>query len=230
MSFEIYLIIYCICCVVINTAYEGSLKSHLTVTKEPKPIKTLTEMATQTSGDIVFVNKELHDFEKILRDSPFKKMNTLIEDRNVRARTVEYSEVHKEALHGNIVVNSEFFLKFAIRQQLSYNDGTTDMQIVPQWFVYYYYVFQMPRMGRFSGLIDKRVFQLRESGHVGELLKRVVDNEVPVPLDGEHTEVDGGFTSKPLNLDVFLLLFIGYAFGVALAQIALILENYAINL
>ena len=215
---------------VINTAYEGSLKSHLTVVKEPKPIETLTEMATQTSGDIVFVNKELHDFKKILSNSPIKKMNTLVEDRHVRGRTGEYSEVHKEALRGNIVVNSEFFAKYEIRQQLSYNDGTTDMQIVPQWFVYYYYVFQMPRMGRLSGLINKRVFQLRESGHVGELLKRVVGNEVPVPLDGEHAEVDGGFASKPLNLEVFLLLFIGYAFGMALALIALILENSAFNL
>ena len=225
LSFEIYLIIYSLACVVINTAYEQTLKSHLTIVKEPKPLETLEEMAIETTGDIVFPAKTLNDFRNILESSPIMKLRTLEADRNVVPMRTSYAEVHKETLQGHVVINSEFFERYEIIMQLSYKDKTTDMQIIPQWFTHYYYVFQMPRMSRFEALINKRLFQLRESGLLTELLQRVLDKAEPTPLD-EHSEdhEDHDMSQKPLKLDMYILLFIAYFAGFLAALIAFVIE------
>ena len=228
MSFEIFLVIYCVACVVINTAYEGTLKSHLISIKRPKPLETLAELATQTSGDIVFVNPEIHDFAKILQFSPIKALNNLQNERTVVARRTSYPELFYEALDGHIVVNSEMMLRFETKMKLSYADKSTDMYIVPQWFSYTLYVFHIPRMNRFFGLINHRLFQLAESGHFVELLNRVMDNEEPVPLDESIRDtIDEGYdvALKPIKLSSFLLLFIAVAVGNGLAFASCFLEN-----
>ena len=222
------MVVYCLACVVINASYEGTLKSHLTVVREPKPMETLEEMAMETTGDIVWPASSANDFYIILEQSPINKMKTLAEDRNIVPWTKPYSEVHKEALHGNIVINSGFFERYEVKKQLSYQDGSTDMQIIPQWFTYYYYVFQMPKMSRFGGLINKRVFQLSESGHLTELLKRVLDKEESTPLDeAEETNTlkdEFGVALEPLNLSIYTLLCIAYAIGITIGLVSFVIE------
>ena len=92
---------YSIACLVINTAYEGSLKSHMTFVRVPDPIETLHEMATETSGDIVFVNPELNDLIMILKSSPISILNNLHETRNVVGRSTSYQELYRQPLKGS---------------------------------------------------------------------------------------------------------------------------------
>lgn len=233
MGYEIYLVIYCTACVVINLAYEGTLKSHLTVIKEPKPIETLTELATETSGDIIFINPELNDFLNILKTSPFEKLRTLSEDRNVVGRRTSYLDLFKEALQGHTVVSTGFLTAYEIRRQLSYADGSTDMRIVPQPFTHYPLGYHMPRMNRFNGLINKRIFQLIESGHIKEIFKKVLDKVEAIPLvrNVEDTSLSNlEVTLQPLDINAFLLLIGAYATGHILALIAFLFEYFRIRI
>ena len=77
-------------------------------------------------------------------------------------------------------------------------------------------------------MINKRMFQLLESGHVNELLQRVLDNEKSIPLerDGDGDRNRGDFLLKPLKLGMYMLLFIGYAMGNVTAFIRFIFEFF----
>ena len=141
-------------CMVINMAYESTIKSHLTIIKRPKPIETLAEMANKTTGDIIWAGKYINDLAVILKQSPIPEMRSLMNDRTVVAMRTSYAKVYGEVLDGHIVISSWFFARYEIIKQLSYKDGTTDVQIVPQGFTYYHYVYKMPRMSRFRDLIN----------------------------------------------------------------------------
>ena len=230
LSFEIFLIIYCMACVVINTAYEGTLKSHLAVVKEPKPLQTLMDMVAKTSGDIVFLDvNEGEEVKRLYRLSPIKVLNDLPEKRTMYPRRGTYTEVYWEPYNGNIVMTSEFLGRYEIMKQLSYEDGSTDMHIIPHRLASYHFVFHITRMNRFGQLFDHRLFQLVESGHIDELLKRVLDQEERVYLKKDNEDEPSnefGLLLKPINLGVYRLLYIVYSVGVASAFLSCLVERY----
>ena len=80
---------------VINLSYEGSLKSHLTVLKEPEPIQTLHDFAVHTTGDIIHINEELNEFKIILESSPIKSLRTLMKDRSVLSRSTSFDDFYR---------------------------------------------------------------------------------------------------------------------------------------
>ena len=229
MAFELYLVIYCLACVVIQQGYENTLTSHLTIVKEPKPIETLTQLAVETSGDIVHINLELNDFFNILKTSPLERLRTLTEHRNVVARRTSYPDLYKEALQGHTVIASKVLAQYEIRRQLSYSDRTTDMRIVPQPFTSYPLGYHMPRMNRFNGLINKRLHQLIESGLIAQIYKRVVNKVKSVPLARKVDNLESHTleaSPEPLNLTAYLLLFIAYIIGNIIAIFSFFCENH----
>ena len=78
---------------------------------------------------------------------------------------------------------------------------------------------------RFTNLINHRMFQLAESGHVVAQVKRVMDNERRrVPLDEGVQYESYDLQAKPINLNAFILLYAFYGVGCILAFISFIIE------
>ena len=233
---------------VINLAYEGTLKSHLTVLIEPKPIETLHDFAVQTKGDIIYVS-ELNALRDTLESSPIDKVRTLMDDRNVLARKTSFDEFYKEPLEGKSIISSNTIFQYEIKRLLTNPDGSVDVQVVPQLISNYpvvcrtcavtntennnvnvenengiddSVVFFAPRTNKFIKLINKRTIQLIENGLTMEILKRVVDNVESTFTSVTHS-TKGQF--KTPKLDDFRALFVGFVFGVVFAGICFLIEK-----
>ena len=206
---------------VINLAYEGTLKSHLTVLIEPKPIETLHDFAVQTKGDIIYVS-ELNALRDTLESSPIDKVRTLMDDRNVLARKTSFDEFYREPLKGKSIISSNTIFQYQIKRLLTNPDGSVDVQVVPQLISNYPVVFFAPRTNKFIKLINKRTIQLIENGLTMEILKRVVDNVESTFTSVTHS-TKGQF--KTPKLDDFRALFVGFVFGVVFAGICFLIEK-----
>ena len=82
----------------------------------------------------------------------------------------------------------------------------------------------MSRMSRLAGLINKRLLQLSESGHVKEIIKQVLEREKSIPLNNEDNQEARDASQKPLNLTAYTLLFIANTVGILVAFSVFLLE------
>ena len=217
---------YSLACVVINTSYEGTLKSHLTAFVKPKPINTVAEVLEQTSKMIINIDEELTLFNQIVESSPVEAIRTLPEQRKVIGRNMGYLEFYDEALKGYPLIATDSFAKYYIRRQLSYSDGTTDMEIVPQRLTNYFFTWHITRNSRFYTLINKRLLQLNEAGFVDHILKYETENVEAIPIDkGQETLSEDDDVVQPLKLNMLLLLYGSFGFGTIISAIVFCWEN-----
>ena len=103
---------------VINTSYEGTLKSHLTAFVKPKPINTVAELLDRTSAMIINIDEELTLFNQIVKSSPVRAIKELPQRRKVVPRSMDmsYDDFYNEALKGYILIATDSFAKYYIRR------------------------------------------------------------------------------------------------------------------
>ena len=225
LGFEMFLITYSLACVVINTGYEGNLKSHLTAEVKPTPIKTLTEFVENNHLYKEAASVVVDDGEWIrisLRESSIEKVNTLPDIVDVRARRPDeaWGDFHKLALEGVAIANAKINLEYEIRRTMTKTDGTTDVQIVPQFLYGTPFSLHLARMNKFNDLLNHRVGQWFQAGLFNIHLKWGLENIDSIPL-----EVPIKPPWEPLQLNLFRVLFGLYAVGIFLALAAFVGEK-----
>ena len=187
LSFEIYLLTYSLCCLVIRTGYEGNLKSHLTAVVHPNlPITFEDFIAFGRIKSIITTNPS----EAGLKALVAKMDESEVMSKNpypVRIRTRSFMDTFLETLDGHAVATPKSWAKFVIAQKLTYPDGSNDMHFMDDFTGGLPLVFNMPRMNRFEGLIDRRIFQFVESGLYDINLKWRSNDKNVVYLSAEQS-------------------------------------------
>ena len=227
-AFNAFLMSYFLSSFVIHAGYEGSLKSHLTAVISPKPIQTLDEFAKSDSySDIIFVNPELNDLIRSFKNSNITALTDIANNKIIRGRSVPIPKFYLEANKGHALVSAKDLLDFNIKRQLTYRDGTTDMQIVPQFLSGYPRTMHVTRMNRFSKLLNKRLSQWNEAGLFQQTLKwevfRVKSN--PLDHDSESGLHQNGRTNfHQLTMEMYRLLLVLYLVGLSVAFVTFLAE------
>ena len=230
LAFEIFLITYFWGSFVIHVGYEGSLKSHLAAVIFPKPIQTLDEFARSDSySDIIFVNPELNDLLHLFKTSNITSLVNIAKGKVIRGRSMSIPKFYLEANKGHALVSSRGLFEFNIKRQLTYRDGTTDMQIVPQFLSGYPRTMHITRMNRFSKLLNKRLSQWNEAGLFQQTLKWIMNGGKRAYLDDSETLRRSGTNFHRLTFGMYRLVSIFYLFGVTLAVIIFMFEFHAIS-
>ena len=230
-SLEVFLLTYILCCVVINTSYEGNMKSHLSATVRPAPVKSLQDfrkravfrdILTPYPGDVAVVS------------DLFKKRTELEDIPRRRIRFYEGTSLWDfvyESLDGHALVGSDSFLRESVSRRLTNKFGITKAQIVPESLTSFPISFMHGRMNRFAGHVNRRIGQWLEAG----LFEAHWKWEVEKTESGPHREYDEFMADEtnnvdPLNLGMFRLLFGMYGAGVIMAGMAFIFEALSFKL
>ena len=203
---------------VINFAYEGVLKSQLTVNIHPKPIATLEEFATKTSyGDIYYGSQEVNTFLKALRVHPNKGVQALPETRTILPQKTPFqADLVKELFKGNTIISNSYSFQYTFKTVTKRDHLQMNIEIVPEVFRRYSLIFRITRMNRFFWMINKRIGELIASGIAFKLIDDVI-NVKTVPED-----VLIGLDS--LKLDALRIILVAFGLGSILASVTFIGE------
>ena len=217
LGFEIFLIIYSLACVVINTGYEGNLKSHLMAKKFPKPIQDWRELYDQAHLYKGFydVRSDGNVVEFLVRQSEnpdIKRLQEVIE-MWPKPEDVSWDDYHLYALDDYLIHNAGANLKYQIQRAMTKKDGTTDIQIIPKWLILNPYTLHLARMNRFNEILDHRLLEWFDAGmfqlHFKWGLENIESKPLPEELDNSDEPV-----WAPLPIDLFRLLYGVYGAGV----------------
>ena len=223
LGFEVFLITYSLACVVINTGYEGNLKSHLMAEVKPKLINSLVEFVANTHlyKELATVNVETAWIDIALRNSSIIPVRTLPDIMKVRTRKQEESwgDFHTLALEGIAIVNAKINLEYEIRRTMTKTDKSTDIYTIPDYLYGNPFTLHLARMNRFNELLNHRMTQWFEAGMFAIDLKWGLENIDSILLETTMKPV-----WEPLVLDLFRGLFGLYAIGVTLAFFAYLSE------
>ena len=229
LSYEVFLITYALCCLVLSAAYESGLKSHLTAKVHPDPIKSLSEFAEAEFKDIVYITAEPEEIIYVFKTSPFEGIKSLPENREIRGNlNANFLDFFLEVLDGHSLIASKILFDYNIHTQLTKKDGSTDVQIVPHYVTTYPIAVHLGKMNRFTGYINRRLSQWHEAGLFYIHMKWEISRAESVPLETkDDDEFDGDNHSASfhsLHLTMFRLILVFYSFGMSVAAICFILE------
>ena len=187
LAFEIFLVVYSMACLVINTGYEGNLKSHLAATVYPTAVKTLKDFTQQPFKDIIYLIAEEEGLIQVLRDSPILEMASLPDRKLIRGRDMNLDLVSTflEPLKGHTVIATRIPTMYQIKRFLTRRDGTQVIQIVPELITGYPITIFLTRMNRFSPHINNRLSQWMEGGFFVIHMKWELENVQSIPFDDE---------------------------------------------
>ena len=125
---DIFLITYCLACVVINTGYEGNMKSHLSAIVLPPPITTLQEFADfGVYKDIIYLAPMIEQVYYLFSIIP--AMNRVPDEHHMRSISTSLTEYFYESLDGHALIGSRTLFKIKIVQQLTNQHGITKVQV-----------------------------------------------------------------------------------------------------
>ena len=228
LPFEIFLLTYSLACLVINTGYEGNLKSHLTAITYPPNVKTLAEFTSYPFNDIVYMQPDPNWAIQELKHSAVREVRELPERKQILGRRGDFLDVFHEPLRGNALISAGVPTRYQVRRYLTRADGSEAIQTVPQHIQGFPVVLHFPRRSRFVNHVNHRMMQWLEGGFFSyhmkwELLKIKDKNWVPF-YDPDY--VAEGTTWAPLVLDHFRLLFGVYGGGMVISIIIFVPEKY----
>ena len=217
------MITYSFACVVLNTGYEGEMKSYLSSVVLPPPIDTLEQFATVTSyKNIVFQSAAVEQLQAYYSLVP--------ELAPIAHRIVpppqSMTDFMYETLNGNAVAGSRAFFRIRIEQQLTNDFGITNVQIVPQMVITVPISFRIPHMNKFTKHIAMRTQQWLEAGLFDIQMKWEIERAEKIPLetgDDEYVE-DKSSSWAPLPITMFRLLLVIYAVGMTFSVVAFLYE------
>ena len=98
LAFDIFLLTYSLACLVINTGYEGNLKSHLAAINYPPQVKTLKEFAAQQFDKIVYLQPDATSVTEELSRHAILEVSLLPQQKDVIGRRGDYFSVFYEPL------------------------------------------------------------------------------------------------------------------------------------
>ena len=229
LAFDVFLILYILSCLIINTGYEGNLKSHLTANVDPNPINSLEEFVGERKdeyGDIILLLSDVSDIVKFwIRPSSVRGMSQLPDVKNIRPRDgSSTSNVFAETLNGHAISTLRRLLQYEIRRQLTKKDGTTDIRFVPGYLISHPITMHLTRMNRFEKLLNRRLSQWDEAGLFAWHLHMEIGQVKRLPLDGvEQAEFNTEWA--PLPVSRFFILFGVYGFGFILSLVTFFAER-----
>ena len=114
--------IYSLACVVINTGYEGELKSFLTAVIYPEPIKTLKEWATRLDeyNDIVFIDVFEELVINVLESSADEDVRNLPKNKRILGRYTSFDKYFLLSLERHALVGTIIHNRYYIKADLTY--------------------------------------------------------------------------------------------------------------
>ena len=228
LGFEIFLIIYSLACVVINTGYEGNLKSHLMAKQLPVPIQTFDELYNQAGSykEYFDVRSDGDVMESLIKGNQNPRINRLDEAivMKPKAPDVSWDDYHLLPLEGYIIHNAVTNLEYQIKRAMTKRDGTTDIQIIPENILLNPITLHLARMSRFNEILNNRLLRWFETGMF------LIDFEwglyytksLPLPPGTDNSEQNVAWA--PLQFDLFRLLIIVYGVGMGIGAAIFILE------
>ena len=228
LAFEIFLILYSLACLVINTGYEGNLKSHLTGTVYPPIIKGLKEFTEQPFKDIIYLMTEAEGLIQELKRSPIAEIAALPERKVVRGRTTDFVSTFFEPLKGHVLISTRIPTLYQIQKFLTRRDGKPAVQTVPEFITGYPVTLFLTRMNRFIPYIDKRLSQWIEAGFFAVHMRWELENVDSVSFEDETNYVGEGATWTALSVDNYRLLVGFFGCGITFALITFATEIYPI--
>ena len=93
MAFEVFVLFYSLTCVVINTGYEGNLKSHLSTLVKPKPINTLVDFANNADfKKAIHLERNTNDIKREIREFPEPGFHKFADDPRLVPRDMTIVE------------------------------------------------------------------------------------------------------------------------------------------
>ena len=163
LSLEIFLVTYGLACVVINTGYEGNLKSHLSAAVLPPPINTLEEFAIKgVFEEIYYFASDVEVMEGMFRTT--QALKNVPDKHPIQYAPLPLMEYVRLPLDGHAIIGAKSALQLAIIQQLTNKFGVTKVQVVEQMFTLSPTGFKQTRMNRFNKHVNKRIGQWFEAG------------------------------------------------------------------
>ena len=228
LGFELFLIIYSLACVVINTGYEGNLKSHLMAKQYPKPIQTFDELYNQAGSykELIDLRADGNIVKWLIKANNNKRISRLDEviEMVPKPEDVNWDDYHLFALEGNIITNAGSNIEYQIKRALTKKDGTTDISIIPENLILNPYSLHLARMNRFNEILNHRVLQWFDAGLFLIHYKWGLYYTKSLPLPEGLDNSENASIWDPLPVDLFRLLFIFEGIGLTAGAIIFILE------
>ena len=222
------MITYCLACLVLNTGYEGNLKSHLSAIKLPPPLKTLKEFAEDgTYENILFIAPDVKEIEGYFQIIP--GLEHIPEEHPILFLGIPLNELFYKTLEGQALVGSRTLFRIAIVTQLTNKFGITKVQIVDEMMTLYSISFKQARMNKFSNHMNRRIGQWIEGGLFAAQMKWEIErsNKIPLEVDDKEYVSDKSSIFNPLKLDMFRLLWGFYGCGTGSAFTVFLIELMA---